>query len=70
MNYTVVIEPAEDGSFSIWVPDLPGCISSGDTREEALAMIREAIRGHVESLRAAGDPVPAPRSQAAVVPAA
>ncbi|MFN9972423.1 MAG: type II toxin-antitoxin system HicB family antitoxin, partial [Phycisphaerae bacterium] len=51
MQYTVVLEPADDGSISVWVPDLPGCVSSGDNREEALAAIAEAIRGHIETLR-------------------
>lgn len=70
MDYTVVIEKADDGSLSVWVPDLPGCVSSGDTREEALANIAEAIRGHIETLRSVGDVVPAPRSSATVVHAA
>ncbi len=70
MEYTVVIERADDGSYSAYVPDLPGCISCGDTREETLEMIKEAIRGHIETLREHGDPVPAPRSTAGVVNAA
>jgi predicted RNase H-like HicB family nuclease len=70
MEYAVIIEPADDGSISVWVPDLPGCVSTGDTREEALANIAEAIRGHVEALRAAGEPVPAARSSAGVARAA
>ena len=70
MQYTVVIESAEDGSLSVWVPDLPGCVSTGDTRDEALANIAEAIRGHVETLRSLGEPVPSPRSWAATVNAA
>lgn len=51
MQYTVVIEPADDGTFSVWVPDLPGCVSTGATQEEALASIAEAMRGHIETLR-------------------
>jgi predicted RNase H-like HicB family nuclease len=70
MQYTVVIEPADDGSFSVWVPDLPGCASTGDSREEALVNIAEAIRGHIETLREHGEPVPPPRSTATVVQAA
>lgn len=70
MQYTVVLEPAEDGSFSVWVPDLPGCASTGDTREEALANIAEAIRGHIETLQEHGEPVPPARSTATVVQAA
>lgn len=70
MQYTVVIEKADDGSYSIWVPDLPGCVSCGDTRDEALNNISEAIRGHVETLREFGEPIPPVRSSATVVKAA
>ncbi|MCC6425827.1 MAG: type II toxin-antitoxin system HicB family antitoxin [Phycisphaerales bacterium] len=70
MQYTVDIEPADDGSFSVWVPDLPGCTSCGDTREEAFANIVEAIRGHIDVLREHGEPVPPARSTATVVRAA
>ncbi len=58
MRYTVLLEPEEDGGFVISVPALPGCISQGDTREEALANIREAIALYVEDCREAGDRVP------------
>jgi len=66
-GYTVVIEEADDGSFSVHVPDLPGCVSCGDTRDDALASIREAIQGHIATLREYGDPIPLPRSTAEVV---
>lgn len=69
LMYTVVIERADDGSFSVSVPDLPGCVSTGDSRDEALDMIREAIRGHLDVLRDHGDMVPPPRSTATVVDA-
>lgn len=69
MEYTVIIEPADDGTFSIYVPDLPGCISTGRTREEAIESIREAIHGHIQTLRDLGEPVPPPRSQSQVVAA-
>jgi predicted RNase H-like HicB family nuclease len=63
-EYVVVIEPAEDGSsFGAYVPDLPGCIAAGETREEALGLIREAIPLHIASLRAHGEPVPPPAAQ-------
>jgi antitoxin HicB len=58
MPYTVRLEPEEDGGFVVSVPALPGCISQGNTREEALANIREAISLYVEDCRQAGDPVP------------
>jgi predicted RNase H-like HicB family nuclease len=58
MRYTVPSEPEEDGGFVVSVPALPGCISQGDTREEALANIREAIAVYIEDCREAGDRVP------------
>ena len=48
MNLTVVLEPSDDGGFTAVVPSLPGCISEGDTREEAVANIREAIELYLE----------------------
>ena len=58
MRYTVVLEQEPDGGYVVSVPALPGCISPGDTRSEALTNIREAIVLYVEDCRAAGDPVP------------
>ena len=58
MQYAVIIEKAPDGSFSAYVPDLPGCVSCGDSREEVQQMIQEAIRWHIDSLQRHGEPVP------------
>jgi predicted RNase H-like HicB family nuclease len=58
MRYTVVLEQEEDGGFVVAVPALPGCFSQGDSRDEALANIREAIELYIEDCRDAGDPVP------------
>lgn len=58
MRYTVVLEREPDGGYIAEVPALPGCVSQGDTRSEALANIREAIELYIEDCRAAGDPVP------------
>jgi predicted RNase H-like HicB family nuclease len=58
MRYTVVLEQESDGGFVVSVPALPGCVSQGDTRTEALANIREAIELYVEDCQEAGDPVP------------
>jgi predicted RNase H-like HicB family nuclease len=67
VNYTVIIEPADDGTFSVYVPDLCGCVSTGTTRDDAINSIREAIAGHVQTLRDLGEPVPPPRSQSQIV---
>ena len=58
MKYRVIIEQDEDGQFVAEVPALPGCISEGKTREEALANIREAIEVYIESLKAHNEPIP------------
>ena len=68
MRYAVVIEKA-DGNYSAYVPDLPGCIATGESVTEAEAKIREAIRFHIEGLRADGLPVPEPTSIAEYVEA-
>ncbi|MFN3651339.1 MAG: type II toxin-antitoxin system HicB family antitoxin [Armatimonadota bacterium] len=60
MKYRVLLEQDEDGAFVAQVPSLPGCISGGATRREALANIREAIAGYLESLEKHGEPVPPP----------
>jgi predicted RNase H-like HicB family nuclease len=48
MRLTIVLEPSEDGGFTVYVPALPGCISEGDTEGEALANIQEAIEIYLE----------------------
>jgi len=58
MRYRVLIEQDEDGAYVAEVPSLPGCISQGRTRAEAVNNIREAIAGYLESLEAHGDPIP------------
>lgn len=58
MKYRVFIEQDEDGVFVAEVPSLPGCISQGATRTEALKNIQEAIEVYLESLKAHGEPVP------------
>ena len=57
MKYRVLIEQDEDGVYVAEVPSLPGCISQGETREQALENIKEAIAGYLESLEAHGEPV-------------
>jgi predicted RNase H-like HicB family nuclease len=48
MRFKVVLEPAEEGGYTVYVPSLPGCISEGETIEEALANIKEAIELYLE----------------------
>ena len=50
MKLRVVLEPSEEGGFTVYVPSLPGCISEGDTVEEAMANIREAIELYLETV--------------------
>ncbi|HQE37471.1 MAG: type II toxin-antitoxin system HicB family antitoxin [Candidatus Methanoculleus thermohydrogenotrophicum] len=50
MKLRVVLEPSEEGGYTVYVPSLPGCISEGDTREEALENIREAIDLYLEAV--------------------
>jgi antitoxin HicB len=57
-KYRVIIEPDEDGVYVVEVPSLPGCISQGRTRAEAIENIKEAITAYLESLDAHGEPVP------------
>jgi predicted RNase H-like HicB family nuclease len=62
-EYAVIYEKGESG-WGAWVPDLPGCVAAGETREEVERLIREAIRAHIESLREHGEPIPEPTSSA------
>jgi predicted RNase H-like HicB family nuclease len=66
VKYRVLIEPDEDGVYVAEVPALPGCISQGQSRAEAIANIKEAIAAYLESLKAHGDPVPPPISEEVV----
>ncbi|ABE41431.1 protein of unknown function UPF0150 [Rhodopseudomonas palustris BisB5] len=63
MRYAVVIEKAE-GNYSAYVPDLPGCVATGETVAAVEAEIREAIRFHIDGLKDDGLPAPAPTSLA------
>jgi predicted RNase H-like HicB family nuclease len=63
MKYRVVIEPDEEGVFVAECPALPGWISQGKTRSEALANIKDAMTGYLASLKKHGEPVPPPISE-------
>jgi predicted RNase H-like HicB family nuclease len=58
VKFTVILEPQRDGGFTVSVPALPGCISEGGNREEALKNIREAIELYLEVLKEDGKPIP------------
>jgi len=66
MEYAVIFEQAES-NWAAYVPDLPGCMTTGPTLEETESNIREAIRGHIDTLREFGEPVPAAKSRAGTV---
>ncbi|MBV9865420.1 MAG: type II toxin-antitoxin system HicB family antitoxin [Abitibacteriaceae bacterium] len=66
MKYLIVIEPTNTG-YSAYSPDLPGCVSTGRTRDEVERNMHEAIEFHVEGLQAAGYEVPAPSTSSAYV---
>ena len=68
MKYLVIIEPTDTG-FSSYSPDLPGCVSTGATRAECEANMREAIEFHLDGLREEGESIPAPTTTAAFVEA-
>ena len=56
--YKIIFDPQEEGGYTATVPALPGCISEGDTYDETLANIKEAIALYLESLQADGLPIP------------
>ena len=58
MKYRIIIEQDEDGVYVAECPILPGCISQGNTREDALVNIRDAIKGYLKSLRKHDEPIP------------
>ena len=61
MRYAVVIEKGET-SYGAYVPDLPGCIAAGETKDEIIKLIHEAIEFHLEGLKVNGEPIPEPSS--------
>jgi len=58
LKFTVLIEANEEGGYTITVPSLPGCVTQGDTLEEAIENVREAIAGYIETLKDLGKPIP------------
>ena len=66
MRYLVILEQGPS-SFGAYVPDLPGCVAVGDTREDVLTIIQEAIEFHLEGLKEGGISIPRPASTSALV---
>lgn len=66
MQYLVVVEEGSK-SFGAYVPDLPGCIAVGESKNEVLTLIRESIEFHIEGLKETGQPIPPPSSSSEVV---
>ena len=64
IRYAIIIEKAPDGGFGAYVPDLPGCVGMGATKDEAIENIAEAIRFHIEGMKEEGLPIPLPTSDA------
>lgn len=66
MEYTIIIEQTPQ-NFSAYVPDLPGCVATGSSKDEVIREMRSAISFHIESLLERNDSVPTPRCSATVV---
>lgn len=68
-KYLVILEHVKGSNYSAYVPDLPGCVSTGDTRLDCLKSIRDAIVMHIEGMREDGLPIPDPSTDADFVEA-
>ena len=66
MQYVVIIEKTE-GSFGAYVPDLPGCVAVGESRDEALELIQDAVEMHLEEMKERGLPIPEPVSSSELI---
>lgn len=66
MEFLVVVERGKT-SYGAYVPDLPGCVAVGESRREALKLIREGIRLHIKAMREAGESIPEPSSKSEIV---
>lgn len=58
MKYTITVQKDEDGVYVVKCPSLPGCISQGKTKDEALSNIKDAIEGYLQSLKKHNEPIP------------
>jgi predicted RNase H-like HicB family nuclease len=66
MQYAIIVETGAN-TYSAYVPDLPGCVAAGDTLEEVMQLMQEAIEFHIESLREHGEHIPMPTSLARTI---
>ena len=66
MKYTIVIEKTPSG-FSAYVPDVPGCIAAGQSRDEVIRLMSEALPDHIQLMRESGEDIPKPTSTAEVL---
>ena len=66
MKYTVIIEKDGDG-YGAYVPDLPGCVAAGESKEEVVDLIQDAIELHLEGLKEEGEPIPEPLTKVEVI---
>ncbi|KJV06306.1 type II toxin-antitoxin system HicB family antitoxin [Methylocucumis oryzae] len=66
MRYMVIVEKGES-SYGAFVPDLPGCVAVGETEQEVIELIREAIQFHLEDLQNEGQPIPQPVSKSTFI---
>ncbi|MFV1917335.1 MAG: type II toxin-antitoxin system HicB family antitoxin [Patescibacteria group bacterium] len=60
LRYNAIFEPAEEGGFTITVPKLPGVVTEGDTFEQAMERVKDAVEGHLQILQEAGEEIPEP----------
>lgn len=66
MEYLVIVEKGPS-SYGAYAPDLPGCVAAAESRREVRKLIREGVQLHIQALREAGEPVPAPASKSETV---
>lgn len=66
MEYAIVIE-GDEGDYSAYAPDVPGCGAAGESIEEVITLLREALEGHFALLAASGEPLPVPATRVATV---
>ncbi len=66
LEYTAIFEPAEEGGYVVSVPALPGCSTQGDTFEEAVANIKDAVEGYLAVLKEEGEEIPQPQSDVVI----